>query len=344
MTITNHALAESFISQGEEFRVLFRQLENRTHVHAYLITGEKGTGKRTLARLMCACLLCSAEKEKPCGTCRNCSLVEKSEHPDVILIDQGNSISSGSRKERTTIPVDDIREMIRLSGTCSPEGNSKVALIFNADRLTVQAQNCLLKTLEEPVSDLCIILVTDHIETILSTVISRCRTIRMKAWPDEYILSVLEREGISGDRASRAVSEANGSIGEALRLSSDDAYWAEREEILESFFRASARSDILAFSNKWKDRKTDSDQILTILESLIRRLWEARFHPEKANTLAEFPDNWQRFSASASLEQFVELANAVSNARKQLQFSTNFQAVVEKLLFVFIGEGNKWQQ
>ena len=64
----------------------------------------------------------------------------------------------------------------------------------------------------------------------------------------------------------------------------------------------------------------------------------------KANTLAEFPDNWQRFSASASLEQFVELANAVSNARKQLQFSTNFQAVVEKLLFVFIGEGNKWQQ
>ena len=343
MSAINHALAESFISQGEEFRVLFRQLEDHTHVHAYLITGEKGTGKRTLARLMCAYLLCNSENGRPCGICRNCSLVEKSEHPDVILIEQGASISSGSRKERTTIPVDDIREMIRLSGTRSPEGNGKVALIFNADKLTVQAQNCLLKTLEEPVSDLCIILVTDHIESILSTVLSRCRMIRMKAWPDEYIFSVLSHEGISGDRASKAVSEAHGSIGEALRLSSDEAYWTEREEILESFFRSSARSDVLAFSNRWKDRKSDADQILSILESLVHRLYEARFNPEKKNTLSEFPEKWQCFSSSAALEQFVELTDAVSNARKQLQFSTNFQAVVEKLLFVFMGEGNKWQ-
>ncbi len=271
-------------------------------------------------------------------------MIEKSEHPNVIQIDQGQSISAGSRKERATIPVDDIREMIRLSGTRSPEGNGKVALIFNADKLTVQAQNCLLKTLEEPVSDLCIILVTDHIESILSTVISRCRMIRMNAWPDEYILSVLNREGVSGERAAKALSEANGSIGEALRLSSDDAYWTEREDILKSFFCTSARSDVLAFSNRWKDRKNDSDQLLSILESLIQRLCEARFHPEKDYSLSEFPEKWQQFSLHAPMEQFVSLAEAVSNARKQLQFSTNFQAVVEKLLFVFMGEGNKWQQ
>jgi DNA polymerase-3 subunit delta' len=344
MSIINHALAESFFSQGEEFRTLFRQLETRTHVHAYLITGEKGTGKRTLARAMCASLLCSSEESRPCGICRNCLLVEKSEHPDVILIDQNGTASSASRKERSTIPVNDIREMIRLSGTRSPEGNTKVALIFDADRMTPQAQNCLLKTLEEPVSDLCMILVTDHIESILSTVISRCRIIRMKAWSNDYLFSVLKREGVSGDMASRAVSEANGSIGEALRLSSDDAYWAEREELLESFFRASARSDILAFSNRWKDHKADSDQLLSILESLILRLYEARFNPEKNLDLSEFPEKWQRFSRFASVGQFAALSEAVSDARKQLQFSTNFQAVLEKLLFIFMGEGNKWLQ
>ena len=333
---------ESFLSHGETYRILFRQLENRTAAHAYLITGEKGTGKRTLAKLMCAALLCSSASSRPCGNCRNCSLTEAGEHPDMILIEKGNPIAPGIRKDRTTIPVEDIREMIRLCGISSTEGNMHVVLIFDADRMTVQAQNCLLKTLEDPPSDTCIILVTDHPESLLTTVISRCRPIRMSTWSDDYILQILESKGIRKERAVNAITAADGSIGRATELVSDERYWDLRKEIMSAFFRNTSRSDVLKTSTAWKDRKQEADLLFSILETFVGMLTESRFDPVKTVDLSIFPPQWQAFSGSAAPERFLLLTESISNARRQLQFSVNFQAVLEKLIFTFIGEGNAW--
>ncbi len=340
--MTGTEILNSFLSHGETYRVLFHQFENRSAVHAYLITGEKGTGKKTLAKLMGAALLCTSETSKPCGNCKNCLLSETGEHPDMILIEKGNPIAPGIKKGRTTIPVEDIREMIRLCGIRSPEGNMHVVLIFDADTMTVQAQNCLLKTLEDPPSGTCIILVTDHPETLLTTIISRCRPVRTIAWPDEYIQQVLSGNGVSSERAKNAISAANGSIGRALELSSDDQYWELREEILDAFFKTSSRSDVLRISTSWKDRKQEADQIFSILDHFVRVLTEARFGNYSKVDRSIFPKQWQSFSESAEPERFLELAEAVTNARKQLQFSVNFQAVMEQLIFIFIGEGNAW--
>ena len=336
-------IRDSFLDHGIEFQMLFAQLADRKNVHAYLITGEKGVGKRTLARLMGATLLCSSEEHRPCGKCRDCLLTEKKEHPDLIVIEKGNPIAAGIKKDRATIPVEDIREMIRLCGLRSPEGKMHVVLIYDADRMTLQAQNSLLKTLEEPPPDTCIILVSEHPESLLTTVISRCRILRVKSWDDEYILSVLEEEGVSGERARKAVAEANGSIGRALELSSDEEYWQLRDEIINHFFRCTGRSDVLRISNQWKDRKQESDEIFSILEGALRKMMEARFCSGRDIDLSEFPENWQRFSAKATMERFVLLNEALVSAKRQIQFSVNFQAVLEKIIFVFMGEGSAWQ-
>ena len=343
MTEISDAVIDSFHSQGEDLQALFRQLKSGTQSHAYLISGEKGTGKRTLAGIIAAMLLCSSGGKRPCGKCKNCTLCESGEHPDVIKVEQGNPISPDAKKNRTTIPVEDIREVIRLCGIRSAEGNFRVILIFDADKMTPQAQNCLLKTLEEPPSGTCMILVTERMESLLPTIISRCSTIRMKAWKDDYILSVLAQHGITGKKAGEAVSEANGSIGRALELATDESYWAMREEVLSCFFRTTAGSDVLKISSQWKDRKQDAERMLSILEAYTRLLGEARYDKGKQTDLSFFPPQWIRFSAGAGKEQMIHLIDAVTEARKQLQFSTNFQAVLEKLIFTYMGEGNKWQ-
>ncbi len=343
MTMSFHNIRDSFISHGEEFRILFGQLADRTAVHAYLITGEKGTGKHTLARLMGETLLCTSENAKPCGTCRNCVLAGKDEHPNIIVIEKGNPIAPGVRKDRNTIPVEDIREMIRLCGIRPTDGSIHVVMIFDAEKMTPQAQNCLLKTLEEPPPDTCIILVTDHTESLLTTVISRCRILRIKAWNDEYILSVLEDRGIPRERAREAVAASNGSVGKALELSSDESYWKLRDEVLKCFFDATSRSDVLKISNQWKDRKQEAEEIFSILEFFVKRITESRFGERKTD-LSFLPEQWQRFSERAGKENFVLLMETIANAKRQLQFSTNFQAVLEKIIFVFMGEGNVWLQ
>ena len=338
------SILESFHHQGEEYRILFHQLQNETAVHAYLITGEKGTGKRTLARLMAQTLLCSSEGPRPCGSCRNCLLADKAEHPDLIIIEKGSPISAGVKKDRSTIPIDDIREMIRICGIRSTDGNKRVVLLFDADKMTQQAQNCLLKTLEEPPSDTFMILVTDHTESILPTIISRCRLIRTRSWEDEYILSVLEKNQVGGKHAAEAVSVSGGSIGRALELTADDAYWNLREEAINIFFRSTSRSDILKISNGWKDRKQEADQLISILESMIGMMMESRFARDGKDILSFLPAQWQRFAADAPEERFTRLMDCVSDARKQLQYSMNFQAVLEKMIFTFMGEGNTWLQ
>ena len=104
-----------------------------------------------------------------------------------------------------------------------------------------------------------------------------------------------------------------------------------------------SRSDVLKISNQWKDRKQETEEIFSILESYVKRMTESRFG-EKKTDLSFLPEQWQRFSEKASKEKFVLLMETITNAKRQLQFSTNFQAVLEKIIFVFMGEGNLWLQ
>ena len=311
-------------------------------IHALLIIGEPGTGKRTLAGMLSAALMCTAEGDIPCGKCHGCTMAFAGEHPDIIVIEKGKPLSQEAEKGRAMIPVDDIREMIRICSQFSYEGGNRAVIIKDAENMTIQAQNSLLKILEEPPRKTYFLLTSAHPEQLLTTVKSRCQLLQLTPWDTHRIEIILRNNGVDPIRAARAAAVSEGSIGNALRLVSDETYWIMRKEILNAFFKNKKRSDILSVSSEWKDRKSEAEILFSVLEDAVRNLLCYRLKPGSVLELEDFPSEWIKFAKEAPLDRFSALSDSIRDARKQYVFNVNFQALIEQLLLLFTGESDKW--
>ena len=162
--------------------------------------------------------------------------------------------------------------------------------------------------------------------------------LKLKPWTSEYIEKVLAEEGTDAFRIKTAASASYGSIGLAMRLASDEDYWNKRKKVFCDFFGNTDRSDIIRISSEWKEMKSDSDQLLNILEGFVRNLLQYRLGKKADTSIDEYADAWKRFSEQADLDRFSLLSDRISQARRQISFNVSFQAVIEQLLLVFIGE------
>ncbi len=145
--------------------------------HFYLISGPAGSGKRTLARLLAAAILCK-EDRKPCGTCAACRKVFGGGHPDFITVDD---------PEKKTVPVELIRRAREDMYILPNEADHKLYVFPRAQDMGIPGQNALLKVLEEPPSYGVFILLTDNPEKLLPTVRSRCTELALQALPDALL-------------------------------------------------------------------------------------------------------------------------------------------------------------
>ena len=335
---------EDFLPQGGFVRTIQTQIHEKRLVHALLISGEPGTGKRTFAKMLSAALLCRAEKNKPCGICTECQKVILEEHPDLIVLRKGEPISDDGRKGLASIPVNDIREIIRKCSAFSFENGNRVVLIEEAENMTVQAQNCLLKILENPPEDTYFFLTSSHTERILTTVKSRCRPVKMKPWSLEYICNTLIKAGVETSKAQKAASASFGSIGMAHKLANDDDYWTIRDQVIHSFFLNDDRSSILSLSQRWKDLRNDADKLFDILEESIHSLIQYRLGEVTADYVQVFSQKWLVFAQCAGMNHFTFLLDQIAEARKKVAFNVGFQVVIEQLLLSFIGESELWKK
>ena len=193
-----------FKGQGALFDGLIRTLDEGTFVHAYLISGASGMGKRTLARLMAQHLLCTGER-KPCGACPGCIQVMEGQHPDVITVTPGKPLSPEVKAGMAGIPVDEIRHVIGLVGQHTFVGGRRIVIIERAEKMNPAAQNALLKTLEEPLAGTVFLLLSESPELLLPTIISRCRALKLHPWPDDVVMAALRAHGVGEDMARRAL-------------------------------------------------------------------------------------------------------------------------------------------
>ncbi len=201
--------------------------------HAWLFTGPPGSGRSVAAASFAAALQCTDPQVVGCGECRSCTTVLAGTHGDVRHI----------VPEGLTISVAQIREIVQLAARRPTTGRWQIVSVEDADRLTEQGANALLKAVEEPPARTIFLLCAPSVspEDISVTLRSRCRHVALTAPAVEAIAQVLTvRDGIEPDRAAWAASVAGGHIGRARRLAVDETARAQREQAL-SLARAAAR-------------------------------------------------------------------------------------------------------
>ena len=207
------------IGQERAMSLFSKSLENNRVAHAYLIIGPDGIGKSIFAMHMAAALLCEGT-EKPCAHCNSCSKALKNLHPDIKLVE-------ASKK---SIGIDEIRDFIDEMYLKPYEGEKKVFIIKGADTMTLQAQNAILKTLEEPPADSIIIMLAGKHEGLLETILSRCQIIRLNRISAECAEDYLVKKGIDEQKAKMAARLCDGIIGNALKYC-DDTFINKRNEL-----------------------------------------------------------------------------------------------------------------
>ncbi len=237
---------------GHTSAVQFLQtaLRNNTLQHAYLFCGPEGVGKTTLANFFVRSLLCqnrASAGKVPCTTCSACRMLEKRIHPDVIWVQRG--------QDERVLSIDAVRALLDRISTTSFLRSYKVALISEADHLTLEAANALLKMLEEPPANTVFILTAESSTLLPATILSRVQAIPLRVLPAAILQRALESEGIPHEAARTLAGASYGRPGRMRQLLNKEvaAQWHEGIMQARVFVSASAGARLAMIPKLLKD-------------------------------------------------------------------------------------------
>ena len=304
------------------------EMQSAQVVHAYMFAGPAGTGKRTLADICARALLCTGKGEKPCDECPSCRQYMSGNHPDVIRLQPEKSIG-----------VELIRETIDALAIHPYESSRHVVLIYDADKMTPQAQNALLKTLETPPGDAVFFLMTDQMTSLLPTIISRCRIVRFRLLEDKDAVNILTgQHGMTTERARLLARLSMGSVGRAIEMDGSEQYWKTRDLVLRALSALHGPEDVGAAALMLSESKEQAGSILDILELCARDMMvsqDADGEVIQTDLVGVLPTD--RFGGAQMLGSIME-------ARKRLSSNVSWQSVLEMLFFDMAGGKHLWQQ
>lgn len=308
-------------------------VENNRVSHAYILNGERGSGKKMLANLFAMTLLCETGDNEPCGKCHSCKQAESGNHPDIIRV---------THEKPNSISVDDIRTQVNNTVDIKPyQGPYKVYIIPQADMMTLQAQNAILKTIEEPPSYAVFLLLTENAETLLPTINSRCVMLKLRNIKDTLIKKYLmENLEIPDYKADMCTAFAQGNMGRAIMLANSDHFNEIREEAVQLLKHISEMelNEIVAAVKNISVYKLEITDYLDIIMIWYRDvlLYKATKEIDKV----VFKDQLQSIKEQArksSYEGIELILESLEKAKARLKANVNFDLVME-LLFLTIKE------
>lgn len=317
----------SIIGQREVISSLKRSLSEDRIGHATIFSGSAGMGKKTIAHIYAGLLLCEdPQSGTMCGQCTACRLFENDSNPDYHRINT----------EDSSIGVDLIREIQGDVAIKPVYSKHKVYVIEDAVKMTDQAQNCLLKTFEEPPHYVVIILLTTNYEALLETIRSRAQHLHFNKYTREQVTQALaDRFGNNNDLISLAVDYSDGNIGAALELAESGDFSRLRDRIMTYLpgITKGRTQDIFEFSVFMDEQKGNVGLLLNIMLLYYRDLLvmcetgneNMLINSDKKDMIV----NNARTGCSSRLIGSIE---AIEAARKALKQNANYQLVIDNML------------
>ena len=296
--------------------------------HAYILDGPDMSGKKMIADAFAMTLECEKKGTEPCMECHSCKQALGKNQPDIIYL---------QHEKPNTISVDDIRSQINNDIGVKPYSSPyKVYIVDEAEKMNVQAQNALLKTIEEPPAYAVILLLTNNAEIFLPTILSRCVRLSLKAVPDEKIKAYLmENYEVPDYKADVCVAFAQGNVGKAIELAESEDF----NEIKNSALQLIKRLDDIELYEMTEAVKQISNYKLKINDYFdLIMIWyrDVLFYKATAdvNKLI-FKEEVYEIKKEASRSSYGGIENileALEKAKIRLNANVNFDLVIELLL------------
>ena len=323
------------IGHDDIIRHLKNAIETGKVSHSYIFTGEPGSGKKLLAGTFAAALQCESGESEPCMTCDSCKKVIGKNHPDIITV---------THEKPGSISIDEVRDQVvhdvDIKPYCSPY---KIYIVDEAQKLSVQAQNALLKTIEEPPAYGIILLLTTNAASMLETILSRSIVLNMKPVESEAFTSYMREKGVDEDKIPTLEKFSQGNIGKGLKLAQSDDFISMIQTIMLLLKTASKMpfSELLESIAKLEEYKLSIKDCFGFMQMWYRDI--LIFKATRDPNLLIFAEEYSainKVAQTCGYNEINRILEAINTASARLDANVNFQLTLE-LLWLTIRECQK---
>ena len=315
---------EGIIGQEPILKSFMDMNQTGTLGHAYVLTGPEGIGKRTLASAISKMLLCYDKPGvAPCGKCNACKSFDAFSNPNFT------KVTPRTQK----MLIEQIRVIVEDVGIKPAQGR-KVYLIENADHMTPQAQNCLLKTLEEPPPYAVILMTAVNYESFLITIRSRVVRYPLRRYTNDEIKMILLKNGIT-DNQDTVVAYSEGIAGKAITLSHNEQFRLSREKVFDFLFDRNSNSTKDCELNLYLSKSKEAfNECADILESVYRDTMLVLSGKTDGLINSDKKDKILEYAHNNNIQYMIEKIMKLNEVREHLKSYMNYQLAVDMITLV----------
>ncbi|MFD1021125.1 DNA polymerase III subunit delta' [Thalassobacillus hwangdonensis] len=307
-------------------QMLINSLKKDRISHAYLFQGAKGTGKREISKHFAKSIFCpNREEAAPCLECRECRRIDSGNHPDVHWVEPDGA----------SIKKDQILHLQKEFTYTGMESNRKIYIIDDADKMTVNASNRLLKFLEEPSKQTTAMLLTENGQSMLDTIRSRCQLMAFQPLNPVHVERKLIAEGLS-ESSARLFANMTNNLTEALEMSEDDWFANARKLVIQliEVLQNNPSEALLFINHKWMPHFKERVQLQQGLDLLIFWFKDLiNFHLDRQEALV-FIQEKERMEQAAmkwSRQKAVKQLSFLLEAKRKINQNVHPTLVMEQL-------------